>query len=397
MRLVSVFGALGCATLVSSTAFAQSADREPGVDLRGYRMPMDTNAGMYLEPATSPDTGEVTAGMRLNYAFRPIVLHAASSSSTSTSASTSSAGGAGDRKYSLIEHQLTADLAINVGLFHVLAIGVDIPAVVAQTGDDVSSDPAAVALVGSSTVPRTAVGDPALVVKATLLKPARPDAGVALGILDRLTVPLGDHTSYLSDQAVTDEARLLFDAHFLKFLTARVNAGAKLRGHTGSLGCDGSSDCSARFGHELLWGGGLALDSRALGLPHLDWFGEVRGYLPLAPVHPFQSRLPSGTFASLSARYGLRDVGLFAGTEVALDSGIGNAPFRITLGVTFAPRDHDRDHDGVDDEVDRCPDRPEDRDGVEDDDGCPEGPGDAVQCDAAGVEAPAAKHDAEKR
>lgn len=32
----------------------------------------------------------------------------------------------------------------------------------------------------------------------------------------------------------------------------------------------------------------------------------------------------------------------------------------------------DRDRDGVPDDKDRCPDRPEDRDGVEDDDGCPD-------------------------
>ena len=37
-----------------------------------------------------------------------------------------------------------------------------------------------------------------------------------------------------------------------------------------------------------------------------------------------------------------------------------------------APRVGDRDHDGIRDEEDRCPDAPEDCDGFEDSDGCPE-------------------------
>ncbi len=377
MRLATFLGTLGCAYLLSSAAFADTV--EPEVDLRGYRVPMAHKSGLYLEPAESPDTGEVTAGMRLNYAFRPIILKDAT----------------GQRRYSIIEHQLTADVFINVGLFKIFTIGMDLPAVIAQTGDDVSADPTAVALVGAQPVPRNALGDPALVVKATLLKPSKPDAGVALGLLDRLTVPLGDHASFLSEKAVTDEARVLFDGHFLRYFTVHANAGALFRGHTGNYACGTKIDaCLTRFGHELLWGGGLELDSKAFGVPELSWFVEARGYLPLSPVKPFDSRAVSGSFASLAARYAIRDVALLAGTELALDSGIGNAPFRITLGVSFAPREHDRDHDGIDDEVDRCPNRPEDKDGFEDEDGCPEAGGDGGACDADSTTTPTTSSDA---
>ncbi len=40
--------------------------------------------------------------------------------------------------------------------------------------------------------------------------------------------------------------------------------------------------------------------------------------------------------------------------------------------VAVTPAYADRDHDGVRDEDDRCPDAPEDRDGFEDGDGCPD-------------------------
>jgi hypothetical protein len=38
----------------------------------------------------------------------------------------------------------------------------------------------------------------------------------------------------------------------------------------------------------------------------------------------------------------------------------------------WAPRKHDQDDDGVADDRDECPDLPEDRDGIQDSDGCPE-------------------------
>ena len=368
MRLALAFALSSSALLVSRGALAESPDPAvPSLDLRGYRVPMDHHAGMYLEPATTPGTGDITAGLRFNYAFRPVVLH----------------DDQGDVRYAIIEHQLTADLFATVGLFHVFAFGIDIPAVVAQSGDDPGDDTTATALVGTHSLPSTALGDPGIVVKATFIKPTEPDQGIAFGLLDRLTLPIGDRHSFLGEGAATDEARLLFDGHFLRYFTAHLTAGAKLRANEGSYACGAATEgCDSRFGQELLWGAGLELDSKVIHIQDLSWFGEVRGYLPLAPVHPFASRLPSGTFASLAARYGIGDIGVMAGTELALDSGVGNAPFRITVGMSFSPRDHDRDHDGIDDEHDRCPDRAEDIDGVEDDDGCPESNGERAACPA---------------
>jgi len=54
--------------------------------------------------------------------------------------------------------------------------------------------------------------------------------------------------------------------------------------------------------------------------------------------------------------------------------------FRITTGIVWAPQPlgasapgrNDRDGDGIPDSVDACPDEPEDKDGFQDDDGCPD-------------------------
>ncbi|MFO0615093.1 MAG: hypothetical protein U0414_21055 [Polyangiaceae bacterium] len=363
---------IGASALPRET-LAQDPEPTPSVDLRGYRNPVDARAGLYVEPATTPDTGEFSGGVRFNYAFRPIVLHDA----------------AGDRKFSVIEHQLTADLYASVGLWKRLSIGFDLPAIVAQAGDDPASDPAAAKIVGTHVLPTTAIGDPGLVVKGTFVKPAAENRGAAIGLMNRLTLPLGDPSSFIGEGAVTDEIRALLDAHFAGYFTVHLTAGVKLRTDTSTgedspqFGCIGRiAVCDSRFGHELLWGGGFEMDTAIFKLPHTSIFAELRGYLPIAPVAAFDSRLPAGTFASISHRVDVRDVSFFMGHEFALDSGVGNAPYRLTIGMSFTPRNRDRDRDGIDDDKDRCPDRAEDLDGKDDSDGCPEADGvPVVECD----------------
>jgi len=56
--------------------------------------------------------------------------------------------------------------------------------------------------------------------------------------------------------------------------------------------------------------------------------------------------------------------------------GMGTGPIRGMFTFSWAPRVHDADHDGVPDDVDQCRELSEDRDGFEDEDGCPDGDND---------------------
>src|SRR5437763_16975367 len=53
-------------------------------------------------------------------------------------------------------------------------------------------------------------------------------------------------------------------------------------------------------------------------------------------------------------------------------NGFEAADFRGFLGFIFEPSNGDRDDDGIKDDVDKCPDDPEDFDGFQDEDGCPD-------------------------
>jgi hypothetical protein len=65
-------------------------------------------------------------------------------------------------------------------------------------------------------------------------------------------------------------------------------------------------------------------------------------------------------------------VNLLMGAGFGLNQGIGSPVVRAFLGVGWAPDYRDRDHDGMLDRLDRCPDEAEDRDGFQDNDGCPD-------------------------
>jgi outer membrane protein OmpA-like peptidoglycan-associated protein len=64
---------------------------------------------------------------------------------------------------------------------------------------------------------------------------------------------------------------------------------------------------------------------------------------------------------------------LFVGGGLGLNEGFGTPAWRAFAGLRVGtPADGDDDKDGLRNSVDRCPAEPEDRDGYEDTDGCPE-------------------------
>jgi hypothetical protein len=139
------------------------------------------------------------------------------------------------------------------------------------------------------------------------------------------------------------------------------------------------------FGNSVPWAVGLAVRPQPL-LPSLDrdgrqlWELAAHGSLPAGPVAPFGisgrgASALSPALLTLDDRIAIghySDAFVLVGAEIGLDQAVGVPSFRGVLALGWAPRAHDRDHDGIPDDRDECPDLAEDRDGIQDDDGCPE-------------------------
>jgi hypothetical protein len=342
-------------------AVAHAADPVPSLDLRGFRAPIDPAAGLYVQPAEAPGTGDWNVGLWFAYSYRSITLRDATTRAVASS---------------VLEHQVTTDVVASIGLWRRLQLGFDLPVLLFQTGD--APGVAATRALGSYTVPHQAFGDLGLDAKLTLIRPTAGDlGGFALALDERLTVPTGDPSSFLGEGAVTSEARLLGEYRF-PMIGVHGALGFKARGHNEDFACGavGSKDCQSRFGHELPFGLGLTFVPRAMGIDdkgRMTWYLEMHGHLPVAPKAPFSSTAASSLQLDAAARFAVGgDVSVLVGVQTALLAGVGDAPFRGMLSVSWAPRSHDRDGDGIPDDVDQCPDLPEDRDGFQDADGCPD-------------------------
>jgi outer membrane protein OmpA-like peptidoglycan-associated protein len=189
------------------------------------------------------------------------------------------------------------------------------------------------------------------------------DAGAPkLALIPRIGLPTGKKAGYLS-------------RGFSAGVTAAVGGTAGRFGWVGNAGLTlspSSEIAGTTMGStfDLLAGGswqiqeGLRAGAEAdlsVGLPKgLTGYGNTR-----STGHLFAQVIePSG-------------LGLTAGVGTGLIAGVGAPDWRLFAALTYSPIVRDTDKDGLLDPVDACPIDPEDMDGFEDTDGCPDSDNDA--------------------
>jgi outer membrane protein OmpA-like peptidoglycan-associated protein len=124
------------------------------------------------------------------------------------------------------------------------------------------------------------------------------------------------------------------------------------------------------------WTWGDAIVGRA-GLASVGYTGfGVSAEMALQQVLPGSSEVGDTAVEGLLGtwvRLGRSDMVLHLGGGAGMTQGIGASRFRIIASLGYEPPlRRDADGDGLDDRVDGCPSSTEDRDGWEDEDGCPE-------------------------
>ena len=328
--------------LLLSLSGSARAEPVPSLDLRNFHPPTDPKGSLYLEPSGTPGPWAWNVGAWVSYAYRSVTLEDPS----------------GETALVPLEHQVSLDYLASLGIGERLAIGVSLPTVLYQTGDDAEDE------TGDGQLPQTAIGDAAFNAKATLV-PTTGLGGFGLAALGRVTAPTGDQRSYVSDGTVTGELRLLGELKLIA-IDFRATAGARVRGEKRTY-------LGEEFGHDLPWGAGITMRPQAFGLDQHGrwlWTAEFRGQVAITPE--LASGAQSPVLAGLSARYTVGDVSGIAGVELPLSDAVGTPLVRAIIGIGWAPRFYDEDNDGVGDDRDECAELAEDKDGFEDHDGCPD-------------------------
>ena len=332
-RSIRLFAFLFVASGLPAVAAAQSSTSN--VTVQQYQPTPFSDRSWRLDGSHVAPAGDFRIGLDLDYAFRPLVL-------VDQSAGIFQAGTSGPN-HNLIEHAVGGTLLANVGLGHRLELGLVIPLALFRSGEAVE---------GVSTPSTAGVGGPGVGVKAGLLS----WKGLGVGASALVTLPVGVGT-LTHDGGIGGIGRLFAD-YRRGSLTVGVRGGFRLRG--------AQTFHSLALANEIDFAAGAQLQLAA----RTSILAEVAG--AAAAKHPFADNRETPVEALAGLRQRVGRLWFTVGAGPGLVHGYGSPAFRAVAGLSWANRAPDSDGDGVSDDDDQCPDEPEDRDGFEDTDGCPE-------------------------
>jgi OOP family OmpA-OmpF porin len=288
-----------------------------------------------------------SAGLFLNYAWKPFVVRSCTSE---TNCDDPNASQPNDVK--VVENLATADFMGSLTPIPRVQIGLRVPVTYVK-GQGLSAD-------GNATDDgNDAVGMGDVELEGKVRAYGELNQPFAVGGALFVTGPLGRATSkdnYIGDATPTVGLRGIFDGSQGPF-----SFGGNLAGVYRGEGRVGSTT----LGPEFRYGIGAGFKASPLLRVVLDGFGSTK----------FSAK--NGTNA-LEVDGGVQitplDSGLTfsAGLGTGVIQGIGVPALRAFLGVMYVAEGGDRDGDGISDSADECPTVPEDKDGEEDGDGCPD-------------------------
>ncbi len=287
-----------------------------------------------------------TVGLSIDYAHEPFVVVRCTSETNCD---------LGDRASSLVRSLATAQFYASVALLGRFQVGLSVP-LGFRSGDAFafSRGGRRYELPGGS---QFGPGDPRLSFKARLWHRGTQHR-LALGASAFLGGPLGQQVNqetFLSDPGFSFGASLLGSYR---------SGSATLLVNLGGLWREQARLFSTEIGPRLTYGVAAAyrLPTRLEVLAELTGNASMRAQLD---ENPLEGRL--------GVRYPVGEVLLSLAGGGGLIAGAGTPAVRLLAAARWAPSSRDTDGDGIEDADDACPADPEDRDGVEDEDGCPEG------------------------
>jgi outer membrane protein OmpA-like peptidoglycan-associated protein len=357
--------------LAPAAARAQSGG---DVTIRQFQPTPFSDGMLRLDGTQTLSPWKLRAAVDADYAWKPLVLTDLAPSLQRSRKTT----------YDLIGHGVGADLTLALGLGRRFEIGAILPFTVFQTGETV----AGTASPGTAGLANAKVG-----AKAHLLGKG-PGFGLGASLL--IAIPFGVGGPYIHETSPGGEARLFGDYRTDR-LRVGASAGYRLRGDLQLF--------DIPLGDELVYAAGAEARLSAKTQLFAELAGAARAADPFGSTRQSPLELLVGG-RRLVGGGGLGGDNRFWLTGAAgpgLVAGYGSPVVRAVLGLAWSnepvPRPPapppppappvekcpggagcpkkeepppDRDKDGILDDADECPDEPEDKDGFEDEDGCPD-------------------------
>ncbi|HEY8946021.1 MAG TPA: OmpA family protein, partial [Polyangiaceae bacterium] len=205
----------------------------------------------------------------------------------------------------------------------------------------------------------------------------RVDRTIGLGAAIQAGIPIGGSARDMgADPGVWYWPQLIVENRFGANSGFRVGFNVGYRGHTGdnprfgedTTGRPQLAEGRLEYGNLATFGVGLSLRV----LDALDLVAETYGTYLLDGDSADDQKLSQELLGGIKLFVERNSYLMMGGGSRAFSTGFQAADVRLVLGFVFEPSIGDRDGDGYKDDQDQCPDEPEDFDGFQDGDGCPE-------------------------
>jgi len=355
--------------LCAGGAMAQGEPAATTVPLDRFRTPIDDRGLGTTEGGAIPGHLGVQGGLVLNHAVNPLVVRDETGAIVAP----------------IVSRRLGAEAVVTVGLLDGISLGLGLPLVLLQDGGDLPDELADVVGVANG-LAAIGVGDVRLVPKVRLLREDRH--GVSLALIPTVTLPTAGGLRFVN------EISFVYGADYLGEGPGAVAFIPEVALSTSIGGLRPAANLAYRLRQptrlfdtfpidpELVYrvGVGYDLATVAPALSSLLVFGEVFGATsdrnPFGLVDDSDQtlvRLQNPLEVQVGARWHSPiGVAVEGGVGTGLRPGFGTPDVRTFLGARLVVENRDRDGDGLADAADACPDDAEDKDGVKDDDGCPD-------------------------
>jgi outer membrane protein OmpA-like peptidoglycan-associated protein len=262
----------------------------------------------------------------------------------------------------LIDHSFQGTLQGNYGILNQLVVGLDVPVDLESGG--ATTDPEYTGLWSSQKLAFQGIGYLGAHAKWRITRVER-GFGVAVGL--QLGVGLGDAAANAAaDAGFFYWPMLMLEKRFGRTGQFRIALNGGYRGHSASTTTLPLRHGTFSDGSLFTYGGGLSFRV----LESVDLVAETYATVLLGDADP-GVRMSNEVVGGLKL-FVERNSYMMIGAGPRYTNGFETADQRVFLGFVFEPSIGDRDGDGIKDDVDKCPDDPEDFDGFNDEDGCPD-------------------------
>lgn len=347
--------------LLASNAMAQDEDdfvpQDYPIDVERFRPNSDTYGYAVTESSTTLHNLQVGVAMWGNYSSASVVLY---------NDGERVIGPAPDYPDAMVDQRSVVNFQTGFGIADVFSFGIDLPVVVWQEGFEPGGPDSPTA---AGDLVSAGIGDIRLNPKFVIVD-IHDGYPIGLGLLTQITLPTGTTRSFIGEGGVTAMPLLALEVadgsvHDREYVVrGAINAGARIKE------IDRFRDID--LGPEFVYRAALGAHPAPAIEIGADLAGAVGGsrsaQLPIE-ILPWMKLFPVDW------------VTVTAGAGFGLQPGLGSPDIRFFAGGTIAPSfdplQLDRDGDGIPNKFDQCINIPEDHDGWQDEDGCPEDDNDA--------------------